>query len=499
MSVTPPADTATANRGRLAQWCERVWTSPTANTWVSLFSRSASLVLVMPLVLRNFTDEEAAVWFLFSAVIAVQGVLGFGFSPSFSRLLAYARAGAEVERMQDLRKGESIATGAGINWASIDRLVGCMRRVFGALAVVSTLLMATAGTVAVWRQIHLAGNPPGLWVAWGWVALGCGLGFVSTHYVSVLQGMDRLTEWRRAETVLSLGGIVSAFVVLLLGGRILTLTLTYQVWGVAGCWVYRRLARRALLGGESVRVVQPTRWEPAVFWLVWNSAWKSGLAVLFTHGIIQATGVIQAQFGSSASTATYNFTLRVMTMVSQVVQAPFLTKLPELARLRAAGERERQRSLLRRGILLTHWSVVMSVGLGALVMPLGLKWIGSRSVTFDPVLWALFSTNLFFERHGGMQHQIRNLTNQPMEHIGILGYATTIISLMALLLGRFDLYAYPMSMLGAQLIFAVWFNAAMAYPVLEMRPLAWERTLALPPFFVLMGINLILIWCVPFH
>ncbi|MBL9138396.1 MAG: hypothetical protein JNK85_21185 [Verrucomicrobiales bacterium] len=493
--MSDPDGEASSDR-RWLRWIDRVWKSPTANTWVSLFSRSASLVLVLPLVLRNFTDKEAAVWFLFSAVIAVQGVLGFGFNPSFARLLAYARAGAEVEKMLDLRSGASIAVSTGINWRSIGRLVACMERVFGALALMSTLLMATVGTAAVWRQVGLAGHPPSIWIAWGCVAAGCGLGFLSTHYASILQGMDRLTEWRRAETVLSLGGIVSASLVLVLGGRILALTLTYQVWGVVSWWVYRRLARWSL-GPDYQAKAGPLGWEAPVFWLVWNSAWKSGLAVLLTHGIIQATGVIQAQFGTPATTATYNFTLRVVTMISQVVQAPFLTKLPELARLRAVGDQPRQWALLRRGMMVTHWSIVLVMALGAVAMPFGLRWIGSQSVTFDPILWAFFATNLFFERHGGMLHQVRNLTNQPLEHIGVAGYSVTILLLMVLLHPWYDWYAYPLAMLGTQLFFAVWFNAAMAYPILRMRPLAWERTLALPPFFALMLINLILVWVAP--
>lgn len=462
---------------------------------MSLFSRSASLVLVLPLILRRFSEAEAGVWFVFSAVLAVQGVLGFGFSPSFARLLAYARAGAEVEAMRDLRANRAATAAAGIRWNAIDRLVSCMSRVFAGLAAISLVAMATLGTWAVWRPISLTGHLWPVWAAWGAMSLGASLGFWTAQYTAILQGMDRLTDWRRAETALSLGSIGSAFVVLLLGGGILAVTLTFQVWGLTGMLVYRALARRAL--GERWTELGRRPFEPVVFGVVWTSAWKTGLTSILTYGLIQSTGVIQAQTGTPAATATYNFMLRVVTVITQVVQAPFLTKMPELARLRALGDLVRQRALIRRGMLLTHWSIALVVIAGALLMPPGLRWIGSRSVEFDPILWALFAVNLFFERHGGMLHQIRNLTNQPMEHIGMLGYFACMVTLMLLLHTAFGMYAFPLSMLGTQLLFGIWFNSAIAYSVLEQRVWQFEKTLSFPPFLVVMSAALLLVWMAP--
>jgi O-antigen/teichoic acid export membrane protein len=470
----------------------RVWESPTANTWLSLFTRSVSLVLVLPLVLGRFSDTEAAVWFVFSSVLAVQAALGFGFSPSFSRLLAYARAGAEIERMADLRENRTISGQTGENRESLERLLACMRRVFRSIAGISLVLMASVGTAAVWRPIAAAGHGWPLWTAWAVVAVVASASFIITYYVSVLQGMNRLTEWRRWETSLSLASIGTAFVVLLAGGRVLALTLVYQGWAVVGLVVYRRLCletHRALFDAAAVR--KP---EPAVFRLVWDSAWKSGLTSILTYGLIQSTGVIQAQFGSPAQTTTYNLMLRLATMIGQVVQAPFLSKLPELARLRALGDLDAQRRLLARGMRLTHWTTVAATAAVALGMPFGLKLIRSQSAVFDPILWLIFSTNLFFERHGGMLHHIRNLTNRPMEHVGMFGYFGVNVALMLLLHQRFGIYAYPLAMLGAQLLFALWFNAAIAYHVIEVNVFRFERTISIPPLLAQLAVNCGLVW-----
>jgi hypothetical protein len=127
-------------------------------------------------------------------------------------------------------------------------------------------------------------------------------------------------------------------------------------------------------------------------------------------------------------------------------------------------------------------------------MPLGLGLIKSKSVTFDPILWVFFGTNLFFERLGGMLHQVRNLTNHPMEHFGMFGYFTLTVTLMVLLQPVLGMYAYPVAMLSTQLLFAVWFNGAIAYHVIGIGALRFERGVGIPAFAGLMIVAYLLVF-----
>ena len=469
----------------------RLWASPTANTWMSLFTRSVSLVLVLPLVLRNFSTSEAAVWFIFSTVLAVQGVLNFGFSQSFSRLLAYARAGARVEDMMDLRQNRSISAVNEVNWDSIGRIVFCMFRVFLALAVVSLILMGILGSLAVFRPISMAGHQPSIWIAWSLIVLGSSLSFLTVHYVSVLQGMNRLAEWRRWETVTSLGAIFTAFFVLLVGGRILSLVIASQVWTVICFFTFRLLCRRI----ENGQFKQLTGgcWEKPVFKLVWNSAWKSGVTNILTFGLMQFTGVLQGQFGNPVTTTTYNFTLRIITIIGQVAQAPFLTKLPELARLRATGNLSGQLKVIRRGMRLTHWGIVVAVILGFIGIPIGIHLIGSKSVQFDPILWMLFSLYLFFDRQGSILQNIRNLTNQPMEHIGMIGYFIINVVIVVMFHHMLGMYIFPIAMVAAHILFYLWFSGMVAYPTIKVNSFTFERTVSFPPLLMLILVDLLVV------
>jgi hypothetical protein len=127
-------------------------------------------------------------------------------------------------------------------------------------------------------------------------------------------------------------------------------------------------------------------------------------------------------------------------------------------------------------------------------MPLALGLTKSKSVTFDPLLWLFFGTNLFFERLGGMLHQTRNLTNQPMEHFGMFGYFMLNVVLMVMLQPALGLYAYPVAMLGTQLLFAVWFNGAIAYHVIGTSALSFERSVGIPALAGLLIVGYLLVF-----
>lgn len=461
---------------------------------MSLLTRSVSFVLVLPLILKKFSDTEAAVWFVFSAVMIVQSILGFGFSPSFARLLAYARAGADVAQMHDLRDNRAIGKGQGCDWVSIARLCSCMRRVFFGLSVLNFLVLAGIGTLAVYRTVVLAGNLPSIWVAWVIMVISSSFNFATTYYSSFLQGMDKLTESRRLDTVLALCSILTAFGVLTWKASILALVLSYQIWVVVGFFAYRAMAFR-LVPKES-GWSQDSRWEPFVLRLVWDSAWKNGVTNCLTFGLVQSTGVLQAQFSDPSATVAYNFNLRLVTLIGQVVQAPFLTRLPELARLRALGQLGGQLQILRRCISMTHWLILTSTLLVAMILPTAISIMGCHSLRFNPVLWAFFSISLVFERHSAMLQSIRNLTNNPKEHIAMIGYFFFNVAFMSLLFRclHFGMYSFPIAMIATQLFFVLWYSASVSYPILGVSALSFELGVSLPPVLIVIVVNLFIIY-----
>src|SRR5688572_5318811 len=92
--MTPHDGGVIASLGSLKTLFQRLWHSPTFTTWGSTGTRFLSLVLVLPLLLRNLVPAEIAVWYLLSTIISLQGLADLGFAPTFTRLIAYGMGGA---------------------------------------------------------------------------------------------------------------------------------------------------------------------------------------------------------------------------------------------------------------------------------------------------------------------------------------------------------------------------------------------------------------------
>src|SRR3546814_7574762 len=74
----------------------RAWRSATVMTWLALTAKLGGFAVVLPLALANLSDAEISVWLLFSAIASLHIILDFGFSPTFSREIAYGFAGRSL-------------------------------------------------------------------------------------------------------------------------------------------------------------------------------------------------------------------------------------------------------------------------------------------------------------------------------------------------------------------------------------------------------------------
>ena len=77
-------------------------------------------MLVLPLILSRFSTEEIVLWYLFNSIIILQLLADLGFSPTFSRVIAYSVAGAS--KLEDYRDGSAGQNGGAPNWGLIDRI-----------------------------------------------------------------------------------------------------------------------------------------------------------------------------------------------------------------------------------------------------------------------------------------------------------------------------------------------------------------------------------------
>lgn len=205
-----------------------------------------------------------------------------------------------------------------------------------------------------------------------------------------------------------------------------------------------------------------------------------------SRGLIEASGLIFAQIGTSAAVASYLIALRLIQILSMYSQAPFYSKLPTLARLRAEGKLTQQIQVAHKGMQYAYWTFVLGfITLGLSAGPL-LKLIGSNADFVSPLFWSLMGLAFMVERYGAMHLQLYSITNHIIWHIAN-GVSGIIYLLVSLLLFRIvGVYAFPIGILMGYLGFYAWYAAMHSYRVFKLNFWQFEQSTSLIPGTVLL-------------
>lgn len=429
------------------------------------------------MLLRKLEPAEIAVWWLLASIMSLQTLADLGFAPTFTRLIAYAMGGAnpvgEARGHEDQYRRRD-----GPNWAVVEAVWSTMQVTYARLTVLALLPIACFGTWALVRPMSALDNPDKGWVAWVIVLTVSAAVFRANAFSAYLEGVNQVALLRRWQVLTSVGVIITLFVVLLSGGRLLSLVIASQSWAILNAARNWQLARHVNDGRlSSFKTGEVDR---AMFRVAWPAAWRSGVGSLFSQGVFYASGLVYAQVADAAALSTYLLAFRWIQLISELCQAPFYSKIPVLSRLRAEGRAEDQLKLAQHGMRLALWTYVsgfVTVGiLGSTV----LHAIGSRVEFASSALWVLLGLGFFIERYGAMHIQLYSTTNHIIWHVanGVTGTVYLIVSIG--LLKFIGVFAFPVAVIVGYLSFYSWYAAMHDYRLFNSNFWQFERTVALP-------------------
>lgn len=451
----------------------------------SFLTRSLSLVLVLPLVLTRLDTADIALWYLFSTIIGLQMLVDVGFTPTFSRVIAFAMGGLAAEELKDLREVKDVSRQRPPDWDTVERICSTMWTVYSRLTLISFASLSIFGTWALVKPISLSLHSGSSWLAWAIILTVSIFSLLGNIYNSYLQGLNQIALLRRWEIIFSLGAILTSLIVLLLNGGLLGLVAANQGWRIVNILRNRWLSR--LVENGQFRSFTYKGKDEVVLSAVWPSAWRSGLGVFMSYGLVQISALIYAQFGSASGVASYLLGLRLIQIVSQFSQAPFYSKLPLLARIRAAGKAKEQIQIVKKGMALSYWVYVIGfAGLGLLGKPL-LNLISSNADFPDSMLWCLLGLAIFAERYGAMHIQLYSITNHIIWHIanGVSGSIYIVLTLV--LFSHLGVYAFPVALLISYLCFYCWYSARHSYKAFCLEFWRFEKTVMLMPLIAILS------------
>lgn len=417
----------------LATLKTRIWESGTVMTWSATATRIGSAVIILPLILSRFQEAEIAFYYLILTISSIYTFLNLGFTPTFTRLVGYAKAGLTPEVMRDLRQPADALTALDAQPTDQTKpletgaeVVSTMNWLFLRITIVLSTLLAIVISAALIRPAALLPNPLEGWLTWVVVALSASFQLWGNQFQCYLVGNGQVALMGRWQTMIGLIAFVSVLIAIIAHPSLMLVVVVQQCWLCIGVlnrmWLCHRLSGRRYF--DWLRSAR----SKAVVAAAWPSAWRSGLGFLFGVITTNSLGLIYAQSGDVASVTAFLLALRFADMLQEFSNAPFYSKLPQMNVLMAKRDTQGVIATAQRGIWLTN--AIFGLGfIGLLLTGPALFHIVEAKTTFPPLmLWAVLGYGYWIRRNGALLLQIYSTTNHIVWHkVNLMDGCVTIV------------------------------------------------------------------------
>lgn len=451
---------------------------------MSFLLRMGGLAVLLPLILTQLNAEEVLIWQLLSTITMLVNWTDFGFSPTFARIIAYSLGSGSLANLQNAMpsKNQRISklSEEPINLAT---LITTQRTIYTGLTACAFVIASVAGTATLFHPIEQLTNPGTGWAAWGFTLFASQFTLLNGSQVSILTGFNKIATARKTEAAFGLLQLLSTSLVILAGGKLIEIVACYSFWQLPLFLVNRfNVSRLRIPKG----IGSSSKFDKKIFHVIWPAAWRSGVGILMSAGIVQSSGLIYAQIATAPQAASYLLALRAFTALSQIAQAPFYTKLPILARLRAEGHHDELVKVAKRGMAITLWLFSLGALTVVIFVPHILEIINSSIRLPGAAMCGLMSVAFYVERYGAMHMQVYSLTNHIIWHKvnGITGGL-----LLVYFLGMFQMigiYAMPLAMLFSYLTYYTHYTSKLSIRTLGVKRWPYELSTSAGPTGVLL-------------
>jgi hypothetical protein len=467
-----------------------LWHSQTITTWGAMFVRSAAMIVVIPLILTRLSAGETAIWFLFSNIITLGYLADFGFSTTFLRLSAFAMGGAT--NLNDFRQEKKDSRSNGPNWAIMQKLYGNIGLVYLLTSIFVFLALIILGSFALRKPIANIQDNGRLWIAWVIVCVVVSITFHGRKYDSVLRGLNYVSVVNRYNILFSSLGTLTLIIVILMGGDILDMVISNQIWNLINL-VRNRYLLMSVENGR-FRSFRPISFDKEVFSSAWAPSWRQAILIACSAGVSEVSGVIYAQVADVDKLASYLLALKFLNFTAEFSQAPFYSKIPLFSKMRAQAaikELSIAAGTAMRLSLLVFTVAALVVGFGA---DLILALMKSKSSFVPITLWLFMVVAWYLERHHAMHAQIYCTTNHIPFYIPVAISGAVSLILAILLVERIGFWAFPLSKLISNALINNWWNVKISLKSIDERfnPF-FKEYVALPTIVLFLAIVVFII------
>ena len=353
----------------------------------------ASGLITLPLILKLLSAEEIGMNYLMLSLGALVSLFDFGFTPQFSRNIAYVFTGAQVLQ----KEGVAVTETSMINYRLLATMIHTAEFVYRRLAFIVFFALLTLGTYYIYYVTKGFTNINNSLIIWILFSIGIFFNIYFSYYNSLLIGKGLIMESKKAMVYSRIVYIILAFVFLFSGLGLLGVVIANFVAPFVSRFIsYRYFFTNELNAKINIYTISKNE-KLEVFEIVWHNAKKLGLVFLGAYAINKLSIFLAGLYLPLSEIGSYGLMIQLFGLLSMVSGMFFNVFEPRFSSLRTKGDTT---ALLKEfAFSMNIYYVTFIIGSISLLYlgPYFLSLISSNVTLPSFVIMSLFAVVLFLE------------------------------------------------------------------------------------------------------
>ncbi len=442
-------------------------------SYVGYILRFFSGVLLLPLMLRMLSSEEMGIWYVFLAIGSMTQILDMGFSPTITRNVSYAYAGAEKLVKEGIAEEKNFSKK--INYELLAKIKSVSKYVYLYISVLALFLLLFFGTGYIYYITKSFTDNTYYLLAWCIYAIGLFLNFFYSYWIFLLNGVGLIRQGQQAAIISNIFFLAIAVIGLFSNGGIMAVTAAYLFNGV----IVRMMCKFFLNKHLYIPDIEMSKDETKDFVkIIWFNAKKMGISSFGAYLILQANTIMTSMFFELRVVAAYGLTLQVINFALSLARIPFSTYLPMLNEMRVTKDDEGFVRLMSMTFVLGGFIFLVCafgiLGLGNDILVL----IHSNTPLLPSSMLAFMLFYLFLEyNHSNFATVITTRNEVPFVKASIFsGIAVVLLALFNVKILEMDLWGLLLGQCLAQLAYSNWYWPLVVLREFQISPWYIFRT-----------------------
>lgn len=410
----------------------KFYKSPSLTSWFNLSAKTATIIIILPLVNNYFPELDIFIWFTITTLWSIILLMDLGLNPIITRYFSYLSGSKNLSIIIDYDSNMGLD--------DIEILVQLISRIYNWLILAILIFIMPMVFYSIYEKISLSEGITEYFFILIFVFF-CSIFYLKSNvYNGVAQGLGYLP---RVQLLQGITALISCFLsiisVIFNGGLLWTVIAFYSpffLYFFAIKKISNDIINVTFIKYEGSIAIDVTKiFQKKIL----NDALKSGFGILASQGFILFAALLINRIETIVVATNFMLGLQVIRTVTSYSNVPFYSFVPFYCKLYAEKKVYELKPVLIKNIFSSLFLYILISFLITIVIlsDFGNFFFGQN---FETKMWLCFVLAYFFERIGGLFVQVYTISGDVKWHIFNGGAALLSMFFLIVLKDYFNAY-----------------------------------------------------------